>query len=324
MLWASSWDALDPYVGDSFDIELVTEWSNDGGEYGELTKALLTCGGDHAIGFIEEIDNKPGHYLIHNWEDHLPAWIRDELSRKNKAEELSQIRREAGKRGAESKWQNNGKPMANDGKQEFAIILPEQVNGKPMANDGKQEFAIILPEQVNGKPMANDGKRPALPNLTLPNLNTPPLTPPSGGNLSVCDLNSPSAEGGDPPTPPKKSDQDEDFQDAHRICELFKDFLIVKKFDSASKSLGINDINLIYKSIQDGSIPTRSWYAVMYFLIWHVDKFEYGFAPNKIKQLKPDYVEKILDKSRKHAEEWQSKFPEFKRRYAIKKKIDSS
>lgn len=58
-------------IGDLTNLELAAEWQ---GKPGELTEALLKCGGEGRAGFIDESINHPGIYKLHDWYDHAPKY----------------------------------------------------------------------------------------------------------------------------------------------------------------------------------------------------------------------------------------------------------
>ena len=115
LIWEKCYESGDPYLGDSVDVELAAQWP---GDRGALFNALLTAGGDGNVGFIEEIEGRPGHFRCHDLFDHAPEYVADrrkrELARQAKGVTLSQIRADAGRKGAAA---TNSKRTANDGKQ---------------------------------------------------------------------------------------------------------------------------------------------------------------------------------------------------------------
>jgi len=82
------WDAAnqngDEYLGDALDVEAACHW-------------------DGEPGFIEEVPEQPGHYRVHDLFDHAPEYVQKrmvrELARKQRGVTISDLRREAGKRG---------------------------------------------------------------------------------------------------------------------------------------------------------------------------------------------------------------------------------
>lgn len=122
-LWQSGYQAASEHIGDSIDLELAAEWT---GEQGSLTKALLETG------MIDQNDD--GSYSIHDFWTHAPRYVQQRAETEEKLKRagtsLSEVRSRAGRKGAEAKWQTDGKPMANE--QQFASDLPSY-DGKPMA-----------------------------------------------------------------------------------------------------------------------------------------------------------------------------------------------
>jgi hypothetical protein len=100
ILWESAYQSGDDYLGSSQDVESAAHWA---GESGLLTKALLEAGGVGNAGFIEEDPERPGHFRVHDLFENAPDYVQKrrerELNRKARGVTLSDLRREAGKRG---------------------------------------------------------------------------------------------------------------------------------------------------------------------------------------------------------------------------------
>src|SRR5689334_18031659 len=72
-LWEVAYECGDAVIGDAEAVEAAAEYP---GEPGKLFKALLSCGGQRRTtadngsqcptGFIEEVENTPGIYQIHD------------------------------------------------------------------------------------------------------------------------------------------------------------------------------------------------------------------------------------------------------------------
>lgn len=73
-LWASAYEMGDDYVGDGTDVEASALWS---GEAGRLVTALLDAG------FLDPIEERPGHYRIHNLWDHAPEYVLRRMRREH-------------------------------------------------------------------------------------------------------------------------------------------------------------------------------------------------------------------------------------------------
>lgn len=117
MLWDSAYENGDEYLGSAADVEAAARWD---GEAGALLTALLEAGGDGNAGFIEEIPDRSGHYQIHNLFENAPEYVQKrmlrELARKERGVTISDLRREAGKRGrAVTVGQTSGQLLANGG-----------------------------------------------------------------------------------------------------------------------------------------------------------------------------------------------------------------
>ena len=131
LLWEVAYECGKPEIGDAADVELAADWQ---GEPGKLCQALLQCGGKGHAGFIEDIPGEPGRYQVHDLYDHAPEYVRKrvdrELARQRIGKTLSEIRAEAGRRGAAAKW-TDGNRLANGD-------TCHNEDGKRMANDGKR------------------------------------------------------------------------------------------------------------------------------------------------------------------------------------------
>lgn len=152
LLWDSAYEACDDYLGDSEDVEALAHW---GGKGGTLTAALLGAGGEDRSGFIEEgggaswPEGKPGTFRVHDLYDHAPDYVQKRLAREAqreaKGKSITDLRREAGKKGAAV---THGKRTAN----------VEQPSGKRLAS------GVRLPgnsEQTSAAETASGGRRAA-------------------------------------------------------------------------------------------------------------------------------------------------------------------
>lgn len=127
LLWHTTYEAGNAFLGDSQDVEAAARWR---GEPGALTKALLDAGGRGAAGFIEKVPGRPGRYQVHDLYDHAPEYVRKRLQReterRQKGTDLAAERAAAGRKGAAARWQPDGK------RQPFAMAAQE--DGKRLAN----------------------------------------------------------------------------------------------------------------------------------------------------------------------------------------------
>jgi hypothetical protein len=87
-LWHSTHSNCDPNVGSMLDIEGLAEWVGEDGVFFEALKEAE---------FIDEIGDS-GEYEIHDWEDHVPPYVRKKLARRK------QIERQ---------WADSGRPVGD-------------------------------------------------------------------------------------------------------------------------------------------------------------------------------------------------------------------
>ena len=72
MMWEVCYESGNAVLGDSWDVELAAGWT---GEQGELTRALLACGGTTRSGLIEETEPGSEVYQVHDLLDHAPEYV---------------------------------------------------------------------------------------------------------------------------------------------------------------------------------------------------------------------------------------------------------
>lgn len=77
-LWDVAYENGDPIIGDSVAVEAASEYP---GQPGKLFRALLECGGQQRVGFIEPVPNSENLYQVHDLFDHAPDYVQ---SRKEK------------------------------------------------------------------------------------------------------------------------------------------------------------------------------------------------------------------------------------------------
>lgn len=99
LLWEAAYEKGDDYLGDAADVEAAAHWS---GKPDVLCKALLLAGGEGEPGFIDELSDRPGHYLVHDLYDHAPGYVKKRMEREaqriQKGKTISDVRREAAKK----------------------------------------------------------------------------------------------------------------------------------------------------------------------------------------------------------------------------------
>ncbi|MFY9560150.1 MAG: hypothetical protein WAQ52_07945 [Terriglobales bacterium] len=142
-LWETCYQNGDDYLGDVLDVEAAAHWD---GEQEKLCTALLTAGGDGNHGFIDELDDRPGHYRCHDLFDHAPRYVsrrlQKEMEREANGVSISEIRAAAGRKGAavtnSKRTANVGKESANG--QQFVVTpapapAPAPIESKPSSSE---------------------------------------------------------------------------------------------------------------------------------------------------------------------------------------------
>jgi len=132
LIWDSCYESGDDYLGDSQDVEGLADWN---GEDGALASALL------AAGFIDELDDRPGHYICHDLWHHAPSYVQRraerEAERELKGVSLSEQRSAAGKKGMEKRWGGPNKQTACDTQPITNESQSIDTNNKRTAPDNK-------------------------------------------------------------------------------------------------------------------------------------------------------------------------------------------
>ena len=77
-MWDCTWESGSPVLGGPIDVELAAEWP---GEPGKLFAALR----DH--GWIDPLEGDL--WVVHDWNDHLPAYVRERLRKRLERETKS-------------------------------------------------------------------------------------------------------------------------------------------------------------------------------------------------------------------------------------------
>jgi hypothetical protein len=158
LMWESAYESGQPVVGDAQDVETVCDWS---GEPGGLVSALQGCGGA-GPGFILERDD--GRFEIHDFWTHAPSYVKRRAERESDREKagrtLSEIRAEAGRRGAAV---TNSKRAASG--RTFADQRTEKAKNPSARNPSLQS--------ANGRQFA---ATPSTPFIALPPLPAQPLS----------------------------------------------------------------------------------------------------------------------------------------------------
>lgn len=120
LIWHACYAIADDFLGDAAAVEAVAEWMGADG---------VLCAALESTGFIEK---HPDGYRVHDFWDHAPEHVKKkadrEAARRAAGKTISDIRREAGKRGAFVKQtEANGEPVAANG-QTVADVCRQMVS----------------------------------------------------------------------------------------------------------------------------------------------------------------------------------------------------
>lgn len=180
-MWKACYENGDEYLGDALDVEAAAHWD---GEQGKLCAALFAAGGDGNHGFIDELEDRPGHYRCHDLFDHAPTYVsrrlRKEVEREQKGTTIAELRATAGRKGAvvtnSKRRQAVSKRSANE-QQNAATPAPAPAPGDAASSRSANDQQTVAPLPSEEKaPPGLDGLQYAcglLENLTIPQ--TPPL-----------------------------------------------------------------------------------------------------------------------------------------------------
>jgi len=134
LIWACCYENGDDYLGDSRDVEGMAEWD---GDEGALTAALLDAG------FIDELDDRQGHYICHDLWHHAPEYVQKrrkrEAARQTKTDPCKEKKKNVGqcpdsdRRTADSGGQvaDNDRESADSGDQSAAVVRHTRARSAP-------------------------------------------------------------------------------------------------------------------------------------------------------------------------------------------------
>ena len=104
LLWEAAYESGEDRVGSAADIAVAVGWK---GAADDLAAALAGCGGEGCHGFVEAIPGEPGRYRIHDLYHHAPTYVQKRMEREadrvSRGQTISDVRRDAGKKGLESR-----------------------------------------------------------------------------------------------------------------------------------------------------------------------------------------------------------------------------
>ena len=200
-LWASAYELGEPLLGDSDDVEAAAHWT---GEPGILTKALLLAGGEGDKGFIEQAPGRGGRYLVHDFWDHAPEYVRKRRIRET--ERTAKGRRLSGETNQDSDTcpdrvqTESGQRPPNDG----------HVPPLPPEREDSRSLTLTLTHSHPSPSGSRTGTRTLVENSgSAPQ---PPVTNPgSGSGVGAQRTTAP----GLPPPPARRNVRVEDFRACH-------------------------------------------------------------------------------------------------------------
>lgn len=163
MLWEPAYDAGDDLLGDAEDIAARCGWDADANV---LTRSLLDCG------LIDEFEDQPGRYRIHDLLDHVPDVVRKRMTREaermSRGQSLSELRAAAGKKSAavraERKKQDLAATVQQAATNDVRLLeeMQQTVYTRP-TNDATQSPAPAPAPAAEGPPPLAAAASPAEP-----------------------------------------------------------------------------------------------------------------------------------------------------------------
>ncbi len=152
LLWDVAYENGNPVIGDPASVEAAAEFP---GEPGRLFAALLGCGGEGRVGFVEPVQGSDTLFQVHDLMDHAPDYVKKR--RKREEERL-----------ANAKTADNGgqrRPLADNGKTPTPAPTPA-----PTPNSGGVPPETPLPGTTAKK--SRNKKPPEPPPPIPPELDT--------------------------------------------------------------------------------------------------------------------------------------------------------
>ena len=133
LLWYSAYEAASEIAGLSEDVAATCRWPF---AIEILTSALVDSG------FLDVAAD--GNLVIHNFWRHAPPWVKNksdrEMQRIVSGRTISQVRSEAGKLGAQKRWQAvNGNQIASCQEVDGKLLLGRGGEGKGRDGKGREE-----------------------------------------------------------------------------------------------------------------------------------------------------------------------------------------
>lgn len=170
-MWSSAYERADDFLGDAFDVTLAADWKGDPETFVRL---LVAAPAGKRAGFIR-LDEERGGYVIHDFEEHAPQWVKVKMAKKAAREEagktLSDIRREASRNSRTARAMQTAAQLPATEQQNDICLPPKNANGTGRDGTGRDLPAVPAgapPPLALDRPVkAARIKPPARPKRTL-------------------------------------------------------------------------------------------------------------------------------------------------------------
>jgi hypothetical protein len=140
-LWSAAYERADDFLGDAFDVALAADWKGDPEVFVRLLAAVPP---GKSAGFIRQ-DETRGGYVIHDFEQHAPQWVKVKITKKAEREAagktLSDIRREASQKSRTARAMQTPAPLPPSGEQTHIRLPSKNDNGTGRDGTGKKSLA---------------------------------------------------------------------------------------------------------------------------------------------------------------------------------------
>jgi len=144
-LWSAAYERADDFLGDAFDVALAADWKGDPEAFVRLLSASPP---GKAAGFIE-MDEARGGYVIHDFEQHAPQWVKVKMAKKAEREAagktLSDIRRDAALKSKTARAMQKTDALAASGEQTHNRLPSKNDNGT-----GRDGTGVFPPKPPQG------------------------------------------------------------------------------------------------------------------------------------------------------------------------------
>jgi len=169
-LWSAAYERADDFLGDAFDVTLAADWKGDPETFVRL---LVAAPAGKAAGFIR-FDEGRGGYVIHDFDQHAPQWVKVKMAKKAEREAagqtLSDIRRAAALKSKTARAMQTAESLPATEEQTNNRLPAKNDNGT--GRDGTGRVEEELPPEKSG-----GGAQGVIPGLAS---NGTPASPTNG------------------------------------------------------------------------------------------------------------------------------------------------